>query len=131
MELQISYAGKKRVNAQVEGHTILTDQSVEEGGENSAPSPLQYCLASLGTCAAVYVLAYLEARELPSQGVKIIQTQVFDEKLHRITAVKMDIQLPPGIPEKHKKAIVRSAQLCTVKKLFENPPAFEVIASSV
>ena len=100
MEIQVSFAGGKRINAQIGGHTIYTDQSLDEGGQNSAPSPLQLCLASMGTCAAVYVLAYLESRDLPSQGVRLTQNQVFDEKLHRITEVTMDIQLPPEIPEK-------------------------------
>lgn len=128
MDIQVTFAGGKKVNANVGKHLILTDQSVEEGGEDSAPSPLVYCLASMGTCAAVYVLAYLQARELPSEGVRITQSHTYDEKLHRITAVKFDIQLPAAIPEKHHRAIIRSAQKCTVKKLFENPPAFEVDA---
>jgi hypothetical protein len=38
----------------------------------------------------------------------------------------MTIQLPPGIPEKHKKPLIRSASRCTVKRLFENPPEFEI-----
>jgi ribosomal protein S12 methylthiotransferase accessory factor len=129
MEMLVTFEGGKKVDAHIAGHTIRTDQSVKEGGEGSAPEPFQYCLASIGTCAGVYVLAYLQARDLPVEGLKIVQTHVFDQKSHKLTDVKLDIQLPRAIPEKHHKAIIRSAQLCAVKKLFENPPEFDVTSS--
>jgi ribosomal protein S12 methylthiotransferase accessory factor len=38
----------------------------------------------------------------------------------------MRIQLPPGIPEKHHKPIIRSAEQCAVKKLIEERPEFDM-----
>ena len=47
-----------------------------------------------------------------------------------VDTVKLDIQLPPEFPEKYKKAVIRSADQCAVKKHFENPPSFEIVTST-
>ncbi len=51
MEMQISLAGGKKVDARFKGFTIRTDQPESSGGENSAPSPFDLFLGSIGTCA--------------------------------------------------------------------------------
>jgi len=51
----ISFGGGKKVNADYRGFTIQTDQSVNGGGEESAPEPFALFLASIGTCAGIYV----------------------------------------------------------------------------
>jgi ribosomal protein S12 methylthiotransferase accessory factor len=34
--------------------------------------------------------------------------------------------VPPGFPDKYLPALVRSAELCAVKKHIEKPPVFDV-----
>lgn len=60
MEIKITFPGGKKVNAEMGGMVIPTDQSIEDGGEGTAPSPLSYFLASLGTCAGIYVLSFCQ-----------------------------------------------------------------------
>jgi ribosomal protein S12 methylthiotransferase accessory factor len=43
-----------------------------------------------------------------------------------IGKIGMEIQVPPSFPEKYRESLIRSAQLCAVKKHLENPPAFEI-----
>jgi putative redox protein len=43
-----------------------------------------------------------------------------------VNQIDLDIQVPPGFPEKYKDAMVRSAELCAVKKHLETPPSFAV-----
>ncbi len=49
MEMKITFPGGEKVNAEINGMVIPTDQPVETGGEGAAPSPFDYFLASLGT----------------------------------------------------------------------------------
>ena len=65
MDLTVTFPGGKKVDAEIAGKLIRTDQPRDEGGEGTAPSPYDYCLAAMGTCAGFYVLSYLQARELP------------------------------------------------------------------
>jgi putative redox protein len=125
MDLIVTFPGGKKVDAEYGGYVVRTDQPVAEGGEDTAPSPFLYCLAAMGTCAGFYVLSYLQSRDLPTEGVRIIQSHEANEK-GKLIKIGMTIELPPEIEEKHHKPIVRSAEHCTVKKLIEDRPEFEI-----
>jgi putative redox protein len=125
--MTVTFPGGKKVDAEIGGFVVRTDQPAFGGGDGSAPSPFAYCLASLGTCAGIYVLSYLQARGLPTEKVKIVQSHEADPATGRLTRVTMTIQLPEEIDEKHHKPLIRSASQCAVKKLIEEQPAFEII----
>ena len=128
MGMQISFPGGKRVNADYKGFTVETDQPVNEGGTNSASEPFSLFLASLGTCAGVYVLYFCEERKIDTTGLKMNLAFEQDQKTHLITKVGMQISLPPGFPSKYKKAVIKAAGLCTVKRNIAAPPEFEITA---
>jgi ribosomal protein S12 methylthiotransferase accessory factor len=129
MEITVDFPGGTRVDAHFGSFVVQTDQPVANGGENSAPSPFELFLASLATCAGIYVLGFCRMRGISTDGIRLIQ------KLERNAATKMaskvllDIQLPPGFPQQYASAVIRAAESCLVKKHLENPPAFEVTAS--
>jgi len=131
MEIRITFPGGKKVNAEMGGIVIPTDQPVEEGGEGTAPSPFIYFLASLGTCAGIYVLSFCQQRAIDTEGLSLTQQMEFgiDESgKKRLSRLTLEIMLPPGFPEKYHNAIVKTAELCTVKKVVTDPPEFVISA---
>jgi len=129
MEYDISFAGGKKVCAQFKGFTVKTDQPEEDGGENSAPSPFDYFLSSLGTCAGFYVLSFCEARKLSTDNIKLSLKGDYNEEKGRLEMVRITIDLPRDFPEKYRKVLARTVDQCSVKKAIMNPPAFEVRAT--
>ncbi|MBG0859314.1 MAG: OsmC family protein [Bacteroidales bacterium] len=129
--MEITFDGGKVITAHTHGHTIKTDQPVNSGGENSAPSPFELYLASIGTCAGIYVKSFCDNRKIPADKIKIIQTAEYDKETGLPTDIKIDIKLPPDFPEKYKASIVHVAELCKVKKSIANPPKFEVTTSQI
>jgi ribosomal protein S12 methylthiotransferase accessory factor len=127
--MKVTFPGGKRVDAEYGGFTIRTDQSPKGGGEGSAPQPFDLFLASIATCAGIYVKGYCDARGLSSDGLGLEMQIEHDHEAHRIGRLVLDITLPPGFPEKHREAVIRAADLCTVKKHMLQPPAFEIRAS--
>lgn len=130
MEIQVTFPGGKKVNAEIGGRIIPTDQPAAAGGEGSAPTPFDYFLASLATCAGIYVLSFCQEREIQTEGLALTQRMEFGEvegkrKLERVV---MDITLPAGFPEKYRKAVTKAAELCTVKKVLADPPEFVINA---
>jgi ribosomal protein S12 methylthiotransferase accessory factor len=124
MEMQIVFPGGARVDAITgDGALITTDQ------DGSAPAPFGLFLASIGTCAGIYVLSFCQQRGLPTENLCIVQRMNRNPVTHMVDHIELDIQLPPGFPEQYKDAVVRSAQLCAVKKHLENPPEFDVHTS--
>ncbi len=99
------------------------------GGGNTAPAPFELFLASIGTCAGIYVKSFCDRREIPTEGIKIIQTMEFDEIKKVPGMIMIDIQLPAGFPEKYRDAVVSAAELCLVKKTIASQPHFKVMTS--
>lgn len=129
MEMEVTFPGGKRVDAQYRGFTIQTDQAVESGGKSSAPEPFNYFLASIGTCAGIYVLSFCQQRKIPFDKIRLIQRMEDTADGKMVGKISIEIKLPPDFPEKYRKAVVSSANLCAVKKHLENPPEFSVIAT--
>jgi ribosomal protein S12 methylthiotransferase accessory factor len=128
-DMEITLDGGKVITAHINGKTIKTDQSVKNGGGGTAPEPFELFLASIGTCAGIYIKSFCDQRTIPSEGIKIIQSVVFDMEKRVPSTIKLDIRLPADFPEKYKAAVVNAAELCLVKKTINNTPAFEVVTS--
>jgi ribosomal protein S12 methylthiotransferase accessory factor len=126
MELVIDFPGGARVDAHFNGFTVATDQTLNSGGENSAPSPFAIFLASIGTCAGFYVLDFCKHRSLSAEGIRVIQVVHSDRTTGMAEKIDIEIQVPPSFPEKYYDALIRSADQCKVKKTLENPPVFNV-----
>jgi putative redox protein len=126
MEMVIDFPGGAKVDAHFGPYTVNTDQPPMGGGEGSAPTPFAVFLASIGTCAGIYVLGFCKQRNLPTDGIRIIQRMHSDPFSGMVSQVDLEIQAPPTFPEKYLPSLVRSAELCAVKKHFERPPQFNI-----
>lgn len=126
MDMKITFPGGKRVDAELFGHVIHTDQSRQAGGDGSAPEPFLTFLASLGTCAGIYVLGFCQARGLSTEGISLVQKHAFNPVSHKLEKVSIEVHVPPSFPEKYRAAVQRAADMCAVKKVITDPPQFEV-----
>jgi len=131
MEMIIDFPGGARVDAHFGPYTVNTDQPPQGGGEGAAPTPFALFLASMGTCAGIYVLGFCKQRGLSTDGIRILQRVHIDPVTGMVGQVDLEIQVPPSFPEKYRPSLIRSAELCAVKKHLENPPAFEITTKEV
>jgi putative redox protein len=119
MDIEVFFPGGKRVDAFVGTHLVHTDQPVVQGGEDAAPAPFDLFLASLATCAGIYVLGFCQARGIPTEDIRLVQHV-------GAGSIRLEIVLPAEFPERYRSAVVRAAESCKVKKLLANPPAITV-----
>lgn len=129
--MEITFDGAKVVTAHSHGHSIKTDQPVSGGGGNTAPAPFDLFLASIGTCAGIYVKSFCDNRNIPTDNIKIIQNTEYDKETGLPVNITLDIKLPADFPEKYRASVINVAELCKVKKSIANPPAFKVISSQI
>ena len=125
-EMIVTLPGGKRVDTQIGKHVIRTDQPVDNGGEDTAPSPFNLFLAAVGTCAGIYVAGFCQKRALPTDGIQLRQRNHFDPETGVLTRVEIDVEVPPSFPEKYHEALVRVADQGAVKKAIQAQPVFEV-----
>ncbi len=122
MEMIIDFPGGARVDAHYGPFTIPTDQPPQ----SSAPAPFDVFLSSIGTCAGIYVLGFCQQRGLPTEGMRILQRIDYNPLTGMVDNIGLEIQLPAGFPEKYRDSVIRSADLCKVKKHLEHPPKFQI-----
>ena len=125
-ELVITLPGAKKVDAAFGEYVVRTDQPASNGGEATAPSPFQLFLASLGTCAGIYVAGFCQKRGVPTEGIRIVQRNAFDPETGVIASVDFEIVVPKDFPEKYYEALVRVVDQCAVKRAIQAQPRFSV-----
>jgi putative redox protein len=129
MEITITFPGNKKVNAEVNGLVIPTDQPVTLGGEGTAASPFVHFLASIGTCAGIYVLSFCRERGIPTDNITITQRMISvagPDGKSSLDTIALDINVPPDFPEKYRNALIKVADQCAVKKTILHPPKFQI-----
>lgn len=122
MEMLIDFPGGSRVDAHFRGFDVPTDQPPTA----SAPMPFDLFLASIGTCAGIYVLGFCQQRGLSTEGIQIVQRTHINGQNGMVEEIDLEILVPPTFPEKYYEAVIRSAELCKVKKHLEKPPKFNI-----
>ena len=120
MEMEIVFPGGARVDA------VMGNMVIETNQDGSAPAPFGLFLASIGTCAGIYVLSFCQHRGLSTEGVKVVQRMHMNPDTRMVDQVDLDIVVPPDFPEKYHAALIRAADQCAVKKHMEQPPTFNV-----
>jgi len=128
MDIRVIFPGGRKVDAELEGRgfVVRTDQSKLSGGDESAPEPYQLFLASIATCAGVTILSFCRTRDLPTDGIELVQRQEYDESGKRLTKVKVSIKVPASFPAKYRRVLIRAADLCSVKRAIADPPEFTI-----
>jgi ribosomal protein S12 methylthiotransferase accessory factor len=129
-EIIVTLPTQRRIDAQVRGHVVHTDQPTDNGGENAAPSPFELFLASLGTCAGIFVQGFCAKRGLSTEGIKLIERPSYAAD-GVLSGVDIELQLPTTFPEKYRDAVVRVASECSVKRAIAAQPTFTVHAASI
>lgn len=129
--MEITFDGGKIITAHTNGHAIKTDQPLDNGGSNTGPAPFELFLASIGTCAGIYVKSFCDNRQIPTDGIKIIQKTDFNSETGLPVNITLDIKLPEDFPEKYIASLIHVAELCKVKKSIANPPIFEIKTSKI
>ncbi len=127
-DMEITFPGGKKVNALLHGFEIATDQPPGGGGDGSAPTPFDLFLASLGTCAGIFALGFIQSRGLNTEGLGISVSFERDQATHLLKKASMRIKLPKDFPAKYKDAVIKAAEQCLVKRTMDNPPEFGITA---
>lgn len=122
MEIFIDFPGDSRVDAHFNDFTVPTDQPPTA----SAPTPFALFLSTIGTCAGIYVLGFCRQRNLPIEGIQLVERVHSNPATGMVEDIEVEIQIPPEFPEKYRDALIRSAEVCAVKKHLEHPPKINI-----
>jgi putative redox protein len=126
MEVRVSHLSQVRFKIQSRSHSILCDQPTDNGGEDTAMTPPELMLASLGSCAAYYAVQYLKARNLADGGVEVSVTA---EKLKgpaRLGNFKIRVDYPVVLDQDHQDGLMRSVKHCLIHNTLLVTPEIDI-----
>ena len=126
MEIKVNYLDNLRLEAKFDDFTVISDQPVRYKGDGSAPGPFDYFLASSAMCAAYFVKVYCNARDIPTDNIRLSQNNIVDPENRYKQIFKIQVELPEDISDKDRQGIIRSIDRCTVKKVVQTGPDFQI-----
>ncbi|MCF7853732.1 MAG: OsmC family protein [Candidatus Pacebacteria bacterium] len=125
--MAVSFPGGKKVDATFDGFTVTTDQSQKNGGDGSAPEPLDLLFAALATCSGVIALIFCQTRGIDTEGMRLRLSAEKNDAAKLFDDVRMKLTLPKEFPRKYRKAILRAVDQCSVKKHLQQPVHIETV----
>jgi putative redox protein len=129
MHIEISNVGRWKFNAKCRGHQIVSDQPLEEEGEDTGMTPVELFASSLGCCIGVYAKIFCDRHKIPSENMRIDLEWQMAKNPSRIGEVKARIDLKQNIDPELQQGIIRMTKHCTVHNTLMNPPKIEVLIS--
>lgn len=126
MQINVNFLENLRLEAKFDDFTVIADQPIRYKGDGSAPSPFDYFLASSALCAAYFVRVYCLARNISTDNIRISQNNIVDPENRYNQIFKIQVELPEDISEKDRQGILRSIDRCTVKKVVQEGPDFQI-----
>ncbi len=126
MKIEVTFPGGLAVDATLGSYTVKTDQPAAYGGGGTAPSPFEYFISSVATCAGYFAVAFCRERGISTEGMKLTASFEKDPETKVLSRVAIDLKLPEDFPEKYHKAIIRTMDQCSVKKAILAQPSFEI-----
>ena len=67
----VTHIDRDRLRIEVRGHELFANQTVEDGGEDTAPTPTEMLVASLAACVAFYAEGFLRRNGSTTEGLEV------------------------------------------------------------
>lgn len=126
-QVEVSYLGGESYAVATRGHTLLTDQPATANGADTAMTPTELFVASLGSCVAFYAGRYLTRHGLNRSGLHV--TAAFTtatDRPARIASIRLTIRVPGDMPPSREAALLAVASHCTVHNTLRQAPAITI-----
>ena len=124
--ITVSHVGGDRLRIAIRGHELYVDQPVEDGGEDTAPTPTELFLGSLAACVEFYAERFLRRHGLGTEGLSVGCEYEWAQNPNRVGQIQLVVQAPTLTPQLHE-AFVRVIGHCTVHNTLRQPPVVRTV----
>lgn len=107
----VTHEGGLKFVTDIRGHRLVVDQPAGVGNDEG-PMPLELLGASVGTCVALYVQQFCEARGLPYAGMRVEVQQIGARNPGRVGTFDIRVVLQEAIGEEYAGMLERVARSC-------------------
>jgi uncharacterized OsmC-like protein len=129
VEAIIRHIGKVKFEVEARQHRIQCDQPFENSGDDSAMTPPELMLASLGTCAGFYAAEYMRTRSISTQGLTVRVSAEKTLKPARLASFRIEVKAPAAA-EEHREGLLRAVKVCLIHNTLMHAPAVETVVET-
>ena len=111
-------------------HTVVVDEPISVGGQNSYPNPKQYLLASLVSCTAITIRLYANNKgwktgriEVKAQFKEVVKQNKISKKIVK------SVHFENNLDDKQKQRLLMIGSKCPISKLIEQPIEMDFVDS--
>ncbi len=122
MDIKVTYQDGVKFNASCRGHNILSDQPLDNQGQDAGMTPPEWFLASLGACVGFYAVKYLETRQLDPTRLEISVTADKATDPVRIDHIRLLVKTGIPLEARHQKGLERAVDACIIHNTLTHPP---------
>jgi len=126
MEVLIQHLGAVQFEIKARQHTLICDQPAENDGYDEGVTPPELLLASLGSCAAYYVVDYLKRNKLSPRMTKVRVTAEKVKAPFRLDNFQIEVDVSGEVDGHHLKGIEGAVHRCLIHNTLLQPPQIMV-----
>lgn len=112
---KVNFPGNKKVDVVFENFKIKTDQSVKNGGDETAPEPFTLFLSSLAACAGIYAKSFCDTRNISADNMQLILDVSSKKGQAHMEEIRIHLHVDSNFPKKYIKPIIKAMESCAVK----------------
>jgi putative redox protein len=127
MEVQVEHLGALQFEIKAREHTIVSDQSPENGGFDEGMTPPELLLASLGSCAAYCAAEYLHRHKLATEGTRVRVVAQKAKNPARVDDFRIELEVPVELSDEHQKGVEDAVHRCLIHNTLLHPPRIETV----
>jgi putative redox protein len=114
MKLTAAYHGGTRYDITSGKHRVVTDQPIDDGGQDAGMSPVELFVGSVVSCVGYFVGQFCGRHGISREGMSIEAEWTMAEGPHRVGRIDIGIHLPHRMTAELKERLLKVAHGCTV-----------------
>jgi len=122
--IQSRFTSGMAFSSDINGHTVITDSTPDDGGSDSGPSPKRLMLASLSGCTGIDIVSILNKMKVPFRDFTIqVDATLTEEhpKIYNHVTLTYTIAMAESDRPKMEKAVNLSQEkYCGVYAMFSH-----------
>ena len=127
MEVTVEHLGSVQFEIHARNHSVISDQSVNDGGFDEGMTPPELLLASLGSCAGYYAAQYLRKNKLAIEGTRVrVTCDKVKDPSARMTNFVIEVDAAVDMSDAHCKGVAEAVEHCLVHNTLLHPPKIEL-----
>ncbi len=126
MKLTVVYHSGIRHDITSGKHRIVTDQPVEDGGQDAGMSPVELFVGSLASGVGYFVGRYCDRHQILTKGLSVEAEWTMADQPNRVGHIALAIHLPHRVTPMQAEQLLKVAHGCTLHQSLALPASVAI-----